>query len=196
MGASLVEMHSHIGPWPAGFSYADRLGLQETVPHMWWRLKKRPYLALVVTNCSFDAGEGGRFRITRLPSGNRRLVIRHPDWMVAEHIVASGSHDVRITVRSGVTLRGRVVDASRQPVPRASVIVDRWLERGFDPSYKTGAHVTTDEEGLFRAEHVTPGRFQLKVEAEGFPPLETNAIEVRTSAERSAGNGEFYVNPW
>jgi hypothetical protein len=55
LGASLVEAHSHIGPWPAGFSYADRLGLQETVPHMWWRLKKRPYLALVVTNSSFDA---------------------------------------------------------------------------------------------------------------------------------------------
>ena len=55
LGASLVEMHSHLGPWPAGFSYADRLGLQETVPHMWWRLKKRPYFALVVTNSSFDA---------------------------------------------------------------------------------------------------------------------------------------------
>lgn len=55
LDASLVEMHSHIGPWPAGFSYADRLGLQETVPHMWWRLKKRPYLALVVTDSSFDA---------------------------------------------------------------------------------------------------------------------------------------------
>lgn len=55
LGASLIEMHSHLGPWPAGFSYADRCGLQETVPHMWWRLKKRPYLALVVTNSSFDA---------------------------------------------------------------------------------------------------------------------------------------------
>ena len=53
--ASLVEMHSHLGPWPAGFSYADRRGLQETVPHMWWRLNKRPYLAIVVTNSNFDA---------------------------------------------------------------------------------------------------------------------------------------------
>ena len=51
----LIEMHSHLGDWPAGFSYADRLGLKETVTHMWWRLKKRPYLALVVTNSSFDA---------------------------------------------------------------------------------------------------------------------------------------------
>lgn len=55
LGASLIEMHSHLGPWPAGFSYADRLGLQETVPHMWWRLQKRPYLALVVTESNFDA---------------------------------------------------------------------------------------------------------------------------------------------
>ena len=55
LDASLIEMHSHLGPWPAGFSYADRLGLQETVPHMWWRLKKRPYLAVVVTRSSFDA---------------------------------------------------------------------------------------------------------------------------------------------
>ena len=55
LGASLIEMHSHIGPWQAGFSFADRIGLRETVPHMWWRLKKRPYLALVVTESGFDA---------------------------------------------------------------------------------------------------------------------------------------------
>ncbi|MEZ0085265.1 hypothetical protein [Bradyrhizobium japonicum] len=54
-GTCLIEIHSHLGDWPAGFSYADRFGLKETVPHMWWRLKKRPYLALVVTNSSFDA---------------------------------------------------------------------------------------------------------------------------------------------
>lgn len=55
LGTSLVEMHSHPGPWPAAFSRADRIGLQETVPHMWWRLPKRPYLAIVVAQRSFDA---------------------------------------------------------------------------------------------------------------------------------------------
>ena len=55
LDASLVEIHSHPGPWPAGFSIADRNGLRETVPHMWWRLKKRPYLAIVVANSGFDA---------------------------------------------------------------------------------------------------------------------------------------------
>lgn len=53
--ASLVELHSHIGPWPAGFSLSDRIGLAEIVPHMWWRLRKRPYLAIVVAKSGFDA---------------------------------------------------------------------------------------------------------------------------------------------
>lgn len=55
LDASLVEMHSHPGPYPAAFSLADRMGLQETVPHMWWRLMKRPYLAIVVAASGFDA---------------------------------------------------------------------------------------------------------------------------------------------
>lgn len=55
LGASLVEMHSHPAPWPAAFSRADRRGLLETVPHMRWRLKQRPYIAIVVAPCGFDA---------------------------------------------------------------------------------------------------------------------------------------------
>jgi hypothetical protein len=53
--ASLAELHSHIGPWQAGFSISDRKGLKETVAHMWWRLRKRPYLAIVVAKSGFDA---------------------------------------------------------------------------------------------------------------------------------------------
>ena len=55
MAASLIEIHSHLGPWTAAFSLADREGLKETVPHMWWRLDRRPYLALVVAKSGFDA---------------------------------------------------------------------------------------------------------------------------------------------
>lgn len=53
--ASLVEMHSHLSSLPARFSEADRFGLRETVPHMWWRLGGRPYVAIVVTWSGFDA---------------------------------------------------------------------------------------------------------------------------------------------
>lgn len=52
--ASLVEFHSHRGLWPAQFSPSDVLGFREFVPHIWWRLKRRPYLAVVVTGSGFD----------------------------------------------------------------------------------------------------------------------------------------------
>lgn len=55
LNASLVELHSHVGNWPAVFSWSDRLGLKETVPHMWWRLKGRPYIAIVVAKSGYDA---------------------------------------------------------------------------------------------------------------------------------------------
>lgn len=55
LGTSLIEMHSHPMPWPAEFSEYDRRGLLETVPHMWWRLAKRPYVAIVVAPSGIDA---------------------------------------------------------------------------------------------------------------------------------------------
>lgn len=54
LGASIVEFHSHTGSWPAAFSGSDVAGFREFVPHVWWRLKGRPYLAIVVTRSGFD----------------------------------------------------------------------------------------------------------------------------------------------
>jgi proteasome lid subunit RPN8/RPN11 len=55
LNASLAEFHSHPFNWPAEFSLADRAGLRDTVPHMFWRLRNRPYLAVVVAPSGFDA---------------------------------------------------------------------------------------------------------------------------------------------
>ena len=55
LGASIVEFHSHRDLGLAVFSLSDRLGLLRTVPHMRWRLKRRPYIAVVVAQNSFDA---------------------------------------------------------------------------------------------------------------------------------------------
>lgn len=55
LNAAIVEMHSHPWDWPAEFSLSDRAGLRETVPHMRWRLKNRPYSAVVVALTSYDA---------------------------------------------------------------------------------------------------------------------------------------------
>ena len=51
---SLVEVHSHPFSGPAQFSVSDIEGLADFVPHIWWRLRYRPYGALVVTHSSID----------------------------------------------------------------------------------------------------------------------------------------------
>jgi hypothetical protein len=54
-GASIIEAHSHDGVYPAEFSSSDQLGLREWVPHLFWRLKARPYAAIVTAGYEFDA---------------------------------------------------------------------------------------------------------------------------------------------
>ncbi len=55
-GLALLELHSHRGVIrPAEFSPSDLLGLDEFVPHVRWRLRGRPYLAIVVGLSDFDA---------------------------------------------------------------------------------------------------------------------------------------------
>jgi hypothetical protein len=54
LGASIVEFHSHPYPWPAAFSQSDCSGFDEFVPHVWWRLKSKPYRAVVVSPLDFD----------------------------------------------------------------------------------------------------------------------------------------------
>ena len=55
LNASLVEFHSHPGPYPSQFSPSDLAGFHEFVPHVWWRLRGRPYAAVVVAPTGFDA---------------------------------------------------------------------------------------------------------------------------------------------
>ncbi len=53
--ACLIEAHSH-GRWgPAAFSGYDLQNLKEWVPHLWWRLRNRPYAAIVTSNRDLDA---------------------------------------------------------------------------------------------------------------------------------------------
>jgi hypothetical protein len=52
--ASLVELHSHEAIFPVAFSPTDFMGFSDFVPHVWWRLKGRPYLAVVVSTNGYD----------------------------------------------------------------------------------------------------------------------------------------------
>lgn len=55
-GTTPVEFHSHTGDyWGARFSPSDMHGFSEYVPHCRWRLRGRPYLAVVVSPAGMDA---------------------------------------------------------------------------------------------------------------------------------------------
>jgi hypothetical protein len=55
LNASLLESHSHPRSAVAEFSPSDRSGFAAFVPHVWWRLKKKPYAALVMGPHGFDS---------------------------------------------------------------------------------------------------------------------------------------------
>lgn len=55
IGGAIIEAHSHVGGAPAAFSHSDLYGFKEWVPHVRWRLARRPYGALVFASSSFDA---------------------------------------------------------------------------------------------------------------------------------------------
>lgn len=71
-GLALVEAHSH--RWgPAQFSGSDFAGFAEWVPHVRWRLRRRPYAALVLAPGTLDGLawiEGGRERVDGVVVGN------------------------------------------------------------------------------------------------------------------------------
>jgi hypothetical protein len=52
--ASLIEAHSHVRGDPVCLSPTDIAGLREWVPHLWWRLKGRPYAAIVQAGRTLD----------------------------------------------------------------------------------------------------------------------------------------------
>ncbi len=54
-GLTLVEAHSHGPRWPAEFSLIDLDGFVDWVPHLWWRLRRRPYAAIVTGGGGLDA---------------------------------------------------------------------------------------------------------------------------------------------
>lgn len=54
LSASLIECHSHPGQRQACFSWSDLHGFDEFVPHVMWRLKDRPYAAIVMASDTFD----------------------------------------------------------------------------------------------------------------------------------------------
>lgn len=83
--AALIEVHSHLGDKSAEFSLSDLHGLASTVPHVAWRLKGRPFAALVLTQNDFDAlfwysGQSNPLTVSALQIGNQELFPTNFSW--------------------------------------------------------------------------------------------------------------------
>ena len=53
-GGVLVEAHVHRGGFAAELSPYDLDNLADWVRHVWWRLRHRPYIALIFSGTTFD----------------------------------------------------------------------------------------------------------------------------------------------
>jgi hypothetical protein len=98
-GASLIELHSHGPRGVARFSPTDLDGFEEWVPHLWWRLRARPYAALVATGVDLD----GLAWISS-PTEPERIVR-----------VVLGNETVETSQATHASVRRQRVDRSLQP---------------------------------------------------------------------------------
>jgi len=55
LNSSIIEFHSHLDQKLVKFSYTDWQGFSEFVPHVLWRIKNKPYSAIVITKLGIDA---------------------------------------------------------------------------------------------------------------------------------------------
>lgn len=71
------------------------------------------------------SGSDGRFRVGPVPPGRLRALVRHPSYVEALSeavtIAPGGEGKVRVQLRAGGTLEGRVVDGSGHPLAGARV---------------------------------------------------------------------------
>lgn len=79
LNAVLIELHSHLGKFPARFSGSDFMGFDEFVPHVMWRLPDRPYVALVFSKGSFDGlvwlpGNDESQSLNSIVTGQKQLI--------------------------------------------------------------------------------------------------------------------------
>jgi len=95
LGAAIIEIHSHLGHWPAQFSGSDLAGFEEWVPHVRWRLKGMPYAAIVATKQDFDAFiwiEDRTERLDRLVVGRSEVLVPNGRTLLQQWI-SEGSDD-------------------------------------------------------------------------------------------------------
>jgi beta-lactamase regulating signal transducer with metallopeptidase domain/protocatechuate 3,4-dioxygenase beta subunit len=119
----------------------------------------------------------GRWRFDEAPKNLAEVWGRtnHPHYRKSD-VVASRNLDSVVVVKKGLSVTGRVLDASGRPVKLARAII------GHDTWGTSPPTTTTNEQGEFTLENCTAGPSIITVQAEGFAPrIQDVRIEERTA---------------
>jgi len=133
---------------------------------------RRPSLGTPVPDAITD-GEG-RFRVANLRGGEYLLLVAEPGHdgetpggYRAETLrrVRAGTGDLRIVLREGRVLAGRVVDERGEPVRCGIDATILTLGLGTHPPPEEGRETRTDERGRFRMTGLPPGEYEIRFSA-------------------------------
>ncbi len=122
-------------------------------------------------------GADGRFEVADLqPKGTVSVAVERKGYRQTTELAVKVpvEEPVRIVMTLGVDLGGVVTDESGAPVRRASVQA-RPDGEAFSAQQQ---FKTSDEEGAFLLEALTPGRWNLTVTADGFQKVEHPGVEL------------------
>ena len=113
----------------------------------------------------------GTFRLSRLGSGNHRIVARHPDWVsTVVPMVAASSEGLTIVMARGSVVRGHVMDATDAPVEAARLTLELYDESFISgKQWRRHLKTTSDADGRFAFQNASSGRSILEVSAKDLP---------------------------
>ena len=89
----------------------------------------------------------------------------------------------KVNVVKQGTIRGRIVDTSKQTLPGASIYIEK-LHTG----------VTSDVNGYYTFANLTPGTYTVKVSYVGYSPVEMKIISVTFGNGKRLTNGRFDIH--
>lgn len=130
----------------------------------------------------------GRFHVANLALGLIEIEVAAPGWTPAWlrglAIPAGGTLDVGdVVLQRGAVLEGAVRDGDGNPA--AGLHVSLWREPGDgQPHHGRGEPLRTDAEGRFRAEGLTPGRYQVSAHGPDQEHAEA-AVQVQPGTNRA-----------
>ncbi|MBI4702962.1 MAG: carboxypeptidase regulatory-like domain-containing protein [Deltaproteobacteria bacterium] len=154
----------------------------------------------------------GQFRIGPVPPGRVRLLVRHPSYAEATsepvQLGSGGEARLRVVLREGGTLEGRVLEVGRSPVAGARVEVtaaqgsgERVLYAADDGSFAFAglppevvlgvARPETPQDVVFRRVLPVPGGERTEIEV--VLPERRDPVELRVVDDRGYGLGRVQI---